>query len=119
MDRTMTPMGGRKLRDWLLHPLIRIEEVQARLETVRAFKESGGALEALRGALERIGDLERLLARLHLGAGNARDLLHLGRSLDALPVAREALADLADMTDDRNSERALKVQPSAPNAVEC
>ncbi len=94
MDRTMTPMGGRKLRDWLLHPLIRIEEVQARLEAVRAFKETGVALEALRGALERIGDLERLLARLHLGAGNARDLLHLGRSLDALPLAREALADL-------------------------
>ncbi len=94
MDRTITPMGGRKLRDWLLHPLIRIEDVQARLEAVRAFKESGGALEALRGALDRIGDLERLLARLHLGAGNARDLRHLGRSLDALPVAREALGDL-------------------------
>ncbi|MFQ5692062.1 MAG: DNA mismatch repair protein MutS, partial [Nitrospinota bacterium] len=94
LDHTVTPLGGRKLRGWLLHPLVRADAVRARLETVRAFHESPRARRDLQKRLGRIGDLERLLARLHLGSGNARDLRHLGRSLGELPGVREAVSGL-------------------------
>jgi DNA mismatch repair protein MutS len=94
LDHTVTSMGGRLLRKWLLHPLIRAEAVISRLEGVRVFREDGSAREKLRKALGDIGDLERLLARLHLGSGNARDLRQLARSLQALPSVRKAISDL-------------------------
>ncbi|MFQ5911627.1 MAG: DNA mismatch repair protein MutS [Nitrospinota bacterium] len=94
LDRTATPLGGRALRKWLLHPLVRVEAVRARLEAVRAFRENVQARVDLQKSLSRVGDLERLLARLHLGAGNARDLRHLGRSLERLPRVQEAISGL-------------------------
>ncbi len=94
LDRTVTPMGGRRLRSWLLHPLVRVEAVRARLEAVRAFGENAKAREGLRSRLGEVGDLERLLARLHLGSGNARDLRHLSRSLRMLPQVREIVSAL-------------------------
>ena len=94
LDRTVTPMGGRMLRNWLLHPLVRKEPIRARLETVRALKENAAAQDGLRGALGTIGDIERLLARLHLGSGNARDLRNLCRSLQALPAVRQVILEI-------------------------
>ena len=92
LDFTSTPMGGRKLREWLLNPLMHAGEIERRLDAVGEFK-SGHQLRAdLRAALGEVYDLERLISRVSLGAANARDLLALKLSFTALPRIHELLS---------------------------
>lgn len=85
IDRTVTPMGGRLLRAWLLRPLCALERIRDRLDAVEelAFRSTDRA--KLRHAFESIHDLERLVARAALGTAGPRDLVALGRSLAAVP----------------------------------
>ncbi len=92
LDRTATPMGGRLLRDWLMRPLARREPIVARQEAIEALTRDRALIHDLRAQLEEIRDLERLIARLGAGGGNARELQALARSLAALPGLRERLA---------------------------
>ena len=98
IDHALTPMGGRRLRDWLLHPLIRLKPIVARHQAVRSLVDGEEARRGLRELLKGVADMERLLSRLHLGAANARDLRHLCRSLQALAPLREALAGVGTLT---------------------
>ena len=92
IDATVTPMGKRLLRSWLLRPSIELNEINARLDAVESqVKESVGR-EELRRALDGILDLERLLSRVTLETANPRDVLALAASLGKLPAARTALA---------------------------
>ena len=108
LDRTLTSMGGRKLRHWILHPLVDVPEIRARLDAVEQLYEDAEMRLELREALKGVGDLERLLGRLTSKSGNARDLKALGRSLEQVPVMRGALeraaapllCELRDSTDD-------------------
>jgi DNA mismatch repair protein MutS len=91
LDRTETSMGGRKLRYWILHPLVDVEAIRARLD---ALEELFGRAELrlqLRDLLRGVQDLERLLGRLTSKTGNARDVKALGRSLEQTPRLRAAL----------------------------
>lgn len=93
IDRTVTPLGARILRQWLLYPLLRREEIERRLDAVAEAVEQASARRRLRGLLERVHDLERLGSRVVMGQANARDLLALGRSLEVLPeLCRELMA---------------------------
>jgi DNA mismatch repair protein MutS len=92
MDATVTPMGKRLLRNWMLRPSIDVPEINARLDTVGALLQKMVAREELRRALEGILDLERLLSRVTLETANPRDILALASSLSKLPSARIALA---------------------------
>ena len=89
LDATKTAMGGRLLRDWMIRPLTSAEAINQRLDSVDALIKNKGALHDLREALSEVKDLERLIARLNAGAGNARDIRSLGRSLNALPAVME------------------------------
>jgi DNA mismatch repair protein MutS len=93
LDETKTPMGSRRLREWMLRPLIDLEPVQDRLDAVEdlAFRtlERGRFHEALAG----VQDIDRILGRVTLGTASPRDLVSLARSLRALPKAAEALVD--------------------------
>src|SRR6476660_5985304 len=92
VDATVTPMGKRLLRSWLLRPSIDLVEINARLDAVESqVKESVGR-EELRRALDGILDLERLLSRVTLETAHPRDVLALAASLGKLPAARTALA---------------------------
>ncbi len=93
LDATRTAMGARLLRDWMLRPLTREEEICRRLDAVEAFTKDRRLLLDLREALAEIKDLERLIARLNAGAGNARDVRALGQSLAALPNVQRLLPD--------------------------
>ncbi len=95
IDRTVTPLGARTLRQWLLYPLLRREEIERRLDAVAEALEQASARRRLRGLLERVHDLERLGSRVVMGQANARDLLALGRSLEVLPELCRELAGLA------------------------
>jgi DNA mismatch repair protein MutS len=91
LDKTCTGMGGRLLRRRLLNPSCTQAEIEARLDAVAEFSSKVILRGDLRKALGSIQDLERLLAKVTLGAAGPRDLLALGRSLAQLPK----LADLA------------------------
>lgn len=95
LDDTITPMGGRKLREWLLNPLMDAREIELRHDAVDEFKESYQLRTDLRAAFRSIYDLERLISRVSLGVANARDLLALKQSLAMLPKIRELLSPCA------------------------
>ena len=93
LDRTQTSMGGRKLRHGLLHPVVDVDEIRARLDAIEDLVENGELRMRLKEAFQGIGDLERLLGRLTSRAGNARDLRTLGVSLEHVPVIKACLED--------------------------
>ncbi|MBI1988090.1 MAG: DNA mismatch repair protein MutS [Nitrospinae bacterium] len=92
LDKTVTAMGARKLRSWVLHPLKKLEEIERRQEGVAIFYEDLLLRERLRGLLKEVGDMERLMGRIVTGAANARDLLALKRSVQGLPQMRALLS---------------------------
>jgi len=95
IDVTVTPMGKRLLRSWLLRPSIEIAEINARLDAVEAQVKDTVGREELRRALDGIFDLERLLSRVTLETANPRDVLALAASLGRLPAARAVLGHFA------------------------
>ena len=92
VDRTLTPMGARLLREWILHPLTDIAAITARQDLIAAFLDDAGRLAATRDILRDMRDMERAVSRLSLASGNARDLAALRASLALLPGLRKALA---------------------------
>ncbi|MFC1499275.1 DNA mismatch repair protein MutS, partial [Verrucomicrobiota bacterium] len=91
LDVTKTAMGGRKLRDWVLRPLANIEKIIQRHDAVAAFCSDRELLRSLREELGRIRDLERLIARIGTGSGNARDAAGIGQSITMFPMFRQLL----------------------------
>ena len=85
LDATQTPMGGRKLRQWLLYSLLDIAAICARQKAVQTLLDDFFLQQSLQKAFSSINDLERIVARVSLGSANARDLAALGGSLQALP----------------------------------
>ena len=95
VDATVTPMGKRLLRAWMLRPSHDRAEIEARLEAVEVQVKDTIAREELRRALEGIFDLERLLSRVTLETANPRDVLALAASLGRIPAVRASVARLA------------------------
>ena len=98
LDRTATPMGARKLRDWILHPLRDIEPLTARQDLIASFLEQPYLLSQCRDSLKKIKDIERTTGRLSQGSGTPRDLQSLGLSLAQLPQLNSDLAAVANST---------------------
>ncbi len=94
LDRTVTPMGARKLRDWILHPLCDIAPLRARQELIGALLAEPFLLGKLRDTLRAIRDMERTVGRLTQTGGNARDLLVLRTALEQIPALRSDLGAL-------------------------
>jgi DNA mismatch repair protein MutS len=98
LNKTVTPMGARCLRDWLSQPLANVKEIIRRQETVQSFLASAETLAAFRAQLAEVRDLERTIGRLSLGSGNARDLLALRMGLEQVPKLKHAAADVRRLT---------------------
>jgi DNA mismatch repair protein MutS len=95
IDATLTPMGKRLLRAWLLRPSLDLAEINARLDAVEAGVKDTIAREELRRALDGVLDLERLLSRVTLETANPRDGLALAASLGKIPAIKAAVGRLA------------------------
>jgi DNA mismatch repair protein MutS len=95
MDATVTPMGKRLLRTWMLRPSLDRTEIEGRLDSVAAQVKDTVRREELRRALDGILDLERLLSRVTLETANPRDVLALAASLARIPRVRTVLAELS------------------------
>jgi len=110
LDRTTTAMGGRALRRWLLQPLIDIQGIRARQETIQELLTNTPLRQDLRQLLKQIYDLERLTGRAGSGRANARDLVALADSLSHLP-------ELSQLVAQANSPF-LKVLQDVPEVLE-
>jgi DNA mismatch repair protein MutS len=92
MDQTVCSMGGRMLRKWLMHPLVNEKYIVNRHDKVDVLVKNSSLLRNLRDSLKGIYDIERLLSKLSLGSGNARDLLAMKQSLALIPDLKELIA---------------------------
>jgi len=81
LDRTVTAMGGRSLKFWLTHPLLEPEKIGARQDAIQELLDRPEILEELRGHLQAINDMERIVARCGAARAHGRDLQGLGNSL--------------------------------------
>ena len=93
LDLSQTPMGARRIREWILKPLIDVKKIQERLSIVAGFKDDPTGRKDLRDILKQIFDLERLLGRITLSACTARDLVALKTSLKVLPDLAKTLTN--------------------------
>ena len=101
LDLSQTPMGARRIREWILKPNIDIHLIKERLDRIDFFKNDLLLRQAIRGQLKSINDLERLLGRISLSFCNARDIIALKNSLTALPYLLKLL--------NQNKNTALKL----------
>ncbi len=95
LDLTVTAMGGRLLKQWIVRPLISVDKIQIRQSMVELFVQQPNLREDTRQALRTVHDLERLLGRVTFGNANARDLVSLRGSLEQLPIINQTLASVA------------------------
>jgi DNA mismatch repair protein MutS len=94
IDHTKTAMGARLLKLWLRYPLIKIEDIQARLEAVEETKNNLQTRQGIREYLKSVFDIERVGSKIVMGHANARDLIALKRSLLALPDIQKMVSTL-------------------------
>jgi DNA mismatch repair protein MutS len=126
IDRTVTSMGGRLIRSWVLRPLLALERIQDRLDAVEEFAFRSTERAKVRETLKGVHDIERLVARAALGTAGPRDLVALRQSLAAVPRIRMLLepfqaplnrsleAELDDLSDLRAElDRVLDDEPPA------
>ncbi|MEM1214230.1 MAG: DNA mismatch repair protein MutS [Bacteroidota bacterium] len=93
LDHTISPMGGRLLKKWVVLPLKNVEEIEARLSVVEYFTQQDELVDTLGSFLRQIGDLERLISKVPLGKINPKEIRHLKRALEALPGIQQALSE--------------------------
>src|SRR5256884_53599 len=95
-DRTVTPMGARKLRSWILQPLRDLTELRCRQQMIADLLQEPDLLDSIRMELKSIRDIERAVGRLTQASGNARDLVALKASLEQIPKLKRELQKLLD-----------------------
>jgi DNA mismatch repair protein MutS len=94
LNKTVTPMGARLLRNWLSQPLAKAEPIRQRQDAVEVFINNSFGLDAFRQQLAHVRDLERTLGRLSSGSGNARDLVALRMALEQIPALKQIFQNL-------------------------
>ena len=90
IDKTTTPMGSRMLRRWMVFPLKDVKPISERHDIVENFFRDVDFRTSIDSQFQRIGDLERIISRVSAGRVSPRDMVQLGRALDALGPVREA-----------------------------
>ena len=126
IDRTVTSMGGRLVRAWLLRPLVSLERIRDRLDAVEELAFRATDRGRFREVLKTVHDIERLVGRVALGTAGPRDFVALRLSIAAIPrlrlmlddvqapLLRSLLAELDDLGDVRDAiERTLVDEPGA------
>ena len=94
LDRTCTPMGARRLREWILQPLCDVGVLESRQAAIGAALANGRVLAELREVLGGVRDMERTLGRLVQAGGNARDLVVLRVGLEQVPGVQVLVDEL-------------------------
>ncbi len=111
LNRTVTPMGARRLRDWISQPMASVEAIHRRQDAVQAWIANPSVLESFRAQLGQVRDLERTVNRLTTGSGGARDLVALRIALEQVPGLRTLVDQVAQVPP-----RALSQRESRPGS---
>ena len=98
MDETKTPMGARRLKQWIDRPLIHKDNIEQRLDIVESFIDHFIERDTLRGYLNQVYDIERLVGRVSYGNVNARDLIQLKHSISEIPNIKSLLEQMNSVT---------------------
>ncbi|MGZ1658213.1 DNA mismatch repair protein MutS [Staphylococcus argenteus] len=98
MDETKTPMGARRLKQWIDRPLINKQQIESRLDIVDEFSKHFIERDALRNYLNQVYDIERLVGRVSYGNVNARDLIQLKHSISEIPNIKALLNSMNQET---------------------
>jgi DNA mismatch repair protein MutS len=98
IDRTLTPMGGRMLKQWINRPLKRLEPIHARLDAVQELVTNESTRRKIFEELEHIGDLERLIAKIATGRANPREVNQLKAMLELIPSLKSQISNLKSQT---------------------
>lgn len=96
LDKTMTPMGGRLLRHWILNPLMDSGEIIMRQDAIEELRNNFTLRFKLRELLGKINDMERIISRITLKAANPRDLASLNQCLGVIPGLKSLLSGCSD-----------------------
>jgi DNA mismatch repair protein MutS len=94
LDRTVTSIGSRLLRAWLLRPLVSLEPIRDRLDAVEDFAFRTTDRGKFRDTIKAVQDMERLVARAALGTAGPRDLVGLKQSLAVIPRIKAVLGEV-------------------------
>jgi DNA mismatch repair protein MutS len=92
VDLTLTAMGGRQIRHWLMRPLLSVAAIRERQKAVEFFVEEGGTRRSVRELLKGVADIERIVSRLTSGAAGPREIVSLKNSLLLLPRLQDEIA---------------------------
>ena len=93
LDKTSTSMGGRLLKRWINNPLLKVSEINNRLNVVQELKDNIMFRDELQEALKKVYDIERLIGKISFGSANARDVISLKNSLEQLPQIKSLLTE--------------------------
>jgi DNA mismatch repair protein MutS len=86
LDHTLSPMGGRQLRRWVLLPLKDGDRIRERQEAVQSFLDHPSRAESVAGLIRQVGDLERLISRVAVGKAGPREVLQVSKGLQVIPA---------------------------------
>ncbi|MFM7628340.1 MAG: DNA mismatch repair protein MutS [Algoriphagus sp.] len=98
LDQTLTPMGSRMMKKWMVLPLKEKQAIEERLNVVEFFYQHPELSEEIEGSLRHMGDLERLISKVVVGRANPREINQIKRALVALLPIKEVLAKQANPT---------------------
>ena len=94
LDQTVSPMGSRLLRRWMILPLKNLQPIEERLDVVEFFTQDPGMVEQFRHELTMIGDLERLISKAAVGKIQPREMMHLKKALDSTDTLKNLASSL-------------------------
>ena len=94
LDRTSTPMGARRLREWILHPLCSLAPLLERQNAIGSLTQDAYHLSRVREIMRNIRDIERTVGRLSQAGGNARDLVVLRSAIEQIPELKETVSEI-------------------------
>lgn len=101
LDKTVTAMGGRLLRDWVQNPLLDKVEIEKRQNSIETFIKEFVLKDEISSALKNVYDIERIISKIVGLAAGPRDIVVLKNSIEGLPRLKELLAALSNISKDR------------------
>lgn len=101
LDRTVTAMGGRLLRDWVQNPLLEKDMIEKRQNSIEVFTKEFVLKDEIISSLKNVYDIERIISKIVGGSAGPRDLVVLKNSIEGLPKLKELLAALSNISNDK------------------